>query len=771
MDAGKTMIGGIFQYGRLLEVPFYQRAYVWDTTQWSRFLDDMAYISRTKRPFFFGSIILKEESLSKEDGQFVTQKLIVTDGQQRLTTLMIFMKVLAIKTGNMGGFDAVFCVVDGSPKLLHGKYDHDDFLAVMSKKDLEPFQEDKDTSQILLAFNFFAKEMIAEEYDWQAICQYSLFVNISLLENEDEQQVFDTINTPGVSLSTAELLKNYLFRKDNTDAFERDWVAVFEKDDEQRNYWTQDIFVGRNKRSLIDLFFDAFFQIMVEDKTYSVKAEDKIAYRRVDRLSISIKEFIGSYCGGDKQKFISNMAYYAETFASAIRPEMVDTSIPPTSGIDRINVVMFGLSTTTIMPYVLFVERNVKEQEAKDTIYDLLEAYIMRRIVCHATTKNYNRLFTSLILNRVLDAETLRKELISDENVVDATTYIPGDNELQYNFRNAKLVNLQTKGILYMLESRIRPAMSAVSLFGFNNYSLEHLMPKKWRNHWQHPATEQEKAIRDSDLLTLGNLAIIPKALNSSIRDADWITKLAGKGNKEGLKSCAAGLYTMDHVLDKTEWNEELIHERAQWLYEKAAEIWHIDGITETVIADPEPVSKVESDLGSDEFNTDSNQQTSNRKPSEEGTIYAVRRAYWEFALKKIKERHGSNGAFRNVNTSKEYWLNGYIGLSGFSIGCEMKMDSANVLLVLQNRDRSRNESAYHYLLKRKEQIEEAIGEKLDWWSSDKWKAFYINKSYEGAAGIYRENTWEAAAVFHAEWSKKFYDVIVPLLYEWSSTQ
>ena len=29
MDAGKAMIGGIFQYGRSLEIPFYQRAYVW----------------------------------------------------------------------------------------------------------------------------------------------------------------------------------------------------------------------------------------------------------------------------------------------------------------------------------------------------------------------------------------------------------------------------------------------------------------------------------------------------------------------------------------------------------------------------------------------------------------------------------------------------------------------------------------------------------------------------------------------------------------------
>lgn len=579
MDAGKELIGGIFQYGRLLEIPFYQRAYVWDSTQWSRFLDDMAYISRTKKPFFFGSIILKAEPLSKDDNPSATDKKMVTDGQQRLTTLMIFMKVLAIKTNNLGGFTAVFCLVDGTPKLLHGKYDHDDFLSVMDKSDLTPYPEDKDTSQIIRAFNYFAKELNPQEYEWQTILQYSLFVNINLLENEDEQQVFDTINTPGVSLSTAELLKNYFFKKDNVSAYENDWVSVFEKTDDQRNYWLQDIFVGRNKRPLIDLFFDAFFQIMVEDKQYGVSTEDKIAFRRVDRLAISIKEFISNYCQGDKQQMITKMAYYAESFAAAIRPETVKSSIPPTYGIERMNVIIFGLQNSTLIPYVLYIERNVTDQDSRNAIYAVLESYIMRRIVCHASTKNYNRLFTSLVLNQITDANSLRSELLSNNNSTDATTYIPGDTELFSNFRDAKLVNLQTKGILYMLESKIRPAMSAVSLLGFEVYSLEHLMPKKWRNFWPHPVTDTEKAIRDSDLLTLGNLAIIPQALNASIRDANWDIKLSGKGYKAGLRSCAAGLSTMEEVLSKTEWNEDCIHERAKWLYDKAAEIWHIDGL------------------------------------------------------------------------------------------------------------------------------------------------------------------------------------------------
>ena len=115
------------------------------------------------------------------------------------------------------------------------------------------------------------------------------------------------------------------------------------------------------------------------------------------------------------------------------------------------------------------------------------------------------------------------------------------------------------------------------ALLGFNNYSLEHLMPKKWRNNWGACATEDDAKKRDSLLLTLGNLAIIPQALNASIRDAAWNVKKAGKGqNKPGLLLCASGLYTLHDVLQKNDWNEDEIENRAEWLLANAQNIWKI---------------------------------------------------------------------------------------------------------------------------------------------------------------------------------------------------
>ena len=247
--------------------------------------------------------------------------------------------------------------------------------------------------------------------------------------------------------------------------------------------------------------------------------------------------------------------------------------MPASSGIERLNVIIFGLKTTTLIPYVLFLAQNVNDSADLNKMYGILESYIMRRMVVHASTKNYNRVIYSLLLNAVKDPASLFVFLTKSE---DASTYFPDDEELLHGFQTSRLTNLQTRGILYLLESYIRPANTATTLYGFDGYSLEHLMPKKWRNNWGSCETEELARQRDIKLLTLGNLAIIPQSLNASIRDGSWDTKLAGKGNKPGLKECAAGLSTMYDVLQKESWAEEDIDLRAQWLFEYANKLWFL---------------------------------------------------------------------------------------------------------------------------------------------------------------------------------------------------
>lgn len=573
MKAGEILINGIFNGSRLLEIPFYQRAYVWDDDQWDRFLADMEFVTKTKKPYFLGSIIFKSGKTPNTWDHFSDCKIVI-DGQQRLTTLMIFFKVLCLKENENRLFERDFRLEDDTIVLQHGRNDIAAFDVVMRQEKLEEIPNTVPASQIISAFNYFLKKIDPDKLDRNIIKQNVQFVCIDLLDGEDEQQVFDTINSLGVRLTTAELLKNYFYNKDNVQEYEKNWVAIFERDSETRLYWEQELETGRIKRSLIDIFFDAYFQIFLQDKQYNITAEDKIVYSRVDHLAKSYQDFIDHYCNGEKSVVLGQMAEYAKCFAETFRPEYCNMGLPAAPGIERMNVIMFGLKNTTLIPYILYVAKNVENQNELRKIYGILESYIMKRMIVHAPTKNYNNLFTSLILNGVLDAEAL-KERLNKGN--DATTFVPSDDDLLIGFKTAKLVNLQTRGILYLLEAGIRSAKSSTALLGFNNYSLEHMMPKKWRNNWPECETDALARQRDSMLLTLGNLAIIPQSLNASIRDSSWENKKAGKGvNNPGLSVCAAGLSTIHGALQQDVWDEEKIALRAEWLFEQARSMWDL---------------------------------------------------------------------------------------------------------------------------------------------------------------------------------------------------
>lgn len=572
MKAGEILINGIFNGSRLLEIPFYQRKYVWEKEQWERFLEDMEFITKTNRPYFLGSIILKNGETMGASDEY-SEKRIVIDGQQRLTTLVLFMKVLCLMTDSDDLFRKDFILEKGSIALQHGKNDIDAFSRVVNAASIDEIKKLDANSRIVEAAHFFIDNIKPDKVNRMRVKTYTQFVCIDLLDGEDEQQVFDTINSLGVRLTTAELLKNYFFHRDDLEEYKEKWESVFEKDEETKEYWEQEFEVGRVKRSLIDIFLDSYFQLFVQNKSYDVKAEDKIAYARVGHLSQSYQSFIKEYCNGNKNIVTDPMKEYAENFRLLFNPQACSERMPKAFGMERMNVIIFGLKTTTVIPYIMYIKSKIQDEEQFNRMLQILETYIMRRMIVHATTKNYNNIFTSLILNNIVSEESLIDRL---QNSTETTTYIPNDNELLEGFKSSKLINLQTRGILYFIESTIHPKNAATILLGFDEYSLEHLMPKKWRNNWEACKSEEEAWERDRTLLTLGNLAIIPQSLNASIRDADWDTKRKGKGNNPGLRECAAGLLTVQNVLDVDNWNEDEIKQRAEWLYKKAAAVWSL---------------------------------------------------------------------------------------------------------------------------------------------------------------------------------------------------
>ena len=94
---------------------------------------------------------------------------------------------------------------------------------------------------------------------------------------------------------------------------------------------------------------------------------------------------------------------------------------------------------------------------------------------------------------------------------------------------------------------------------------------------------------------------------------------------------------------------------------------------------------------------------------------------------------------------------------------CVANYNKARVDLTLAHSNKKRNKEAFDYLYSYKSEIETVLGTQISCLRSDDTKGSYIVIRLENVS-IENEADWVQMAKFHAEWSKKFYDVFVPYL-------
>ena len=147
----------------------------------------------------------------------------------------------------------------------------------------------------------------------------------------------------------------------------------------------------------------------------------------------------------------------------------------------------------------------------------------------------------------------------------------------------------------------------------------------------------------------------------------------------------------------------------------------------------------------------------------EPGSRYELRRKFWTYALPIIQKAHGEGGSFSSVNPSKDNWINGFFGINGFYLCCVANYDAARAELIFGRSSKQENKAAFDSLYTHKSEIESKLGVTLQWNRGDNIKSskVYIQLSN---VSIENETDWLQMANFHAEWTKKFFDVIVPYI-------
>ena len=94
---------------------------------------------------------------------------------------------------------------------------------------------------------------------------------------------------------------------------------------------------------------------------------------------------------------------------------------------------------------------------------------------------------------------------------------------------------------------------------------------------------------------------------------------------------------------------------------------------------------------------------------------------------------------------------------------CRANFDCASVQIYFGKSDKEKNKDAFDYLFNHKDEIEEKLGEQIKWERANDIKASFVTYELSGVS-ITNESDWTRMAKFHAEWSKKLCDVILPIL-------
>ena len=228
-------------------IPPFQRAYAWGKTEIERYFNDLICIINSeldpnqhdKLEHFFGTIVIKDEPAG------FAKKSIVVDGQQRLTTTLIFLialRDLEEDINNQKFITQNYLINNSSTfqdkiKLKQVTKDWESYRALVNKE--QPPQ-----SIISNAYKLF-KKLIDERRQINPSINLTHYItalqrmNVAVIflderpfKGEDPQIIFETLNSLGKPLSLSDLIRNYVLlnmdSNNQSDIYEKIWHPKIE---------------------------------------------------------------------------------------------------------------------------------------------------------------------------------------------------------------------------------------------------------------------------------------------------------------------------------------------------------------------------------------------------------------------------------------------------------------------------------------------------------------------------------------------------------------
>ena len=544
-----TFLQGLQQFS----IPIFQRRYSWEEKDCQQLLDDILRVGANDKidSHFLGSIVYIQKKLAPIGS---VPKLLVIDGQQRLTTLSLLLLAFSLaikeKGDDIGTSRKAF-------KIYYLFNDEEDgelrYKLLLTKDDKQTLIDLLEDRYIFLPTN--PSSLLVENYEFfknglKKVDLKTLHTGIEKLKivsiildptTDDPQKIFENLNSTGVNLSEADLIRNYVFMNLEPTFQER----LYE------NYWfPMEQLFGNEYAERFDSFMRDYFILKMGriPSRGAVYEKFKERYPENDNSEqlVEIVEEILHYA-----KYYVNMVLLAEKDPE-LRKHFADLA---------------ELQADASYPFLLEIydDYNQGRIEKADVIkiLQLVESYVFRRAVCGVSTRVMNKLFASL-MNEV-DKNNYLESLNNAFLGMGTNKRYPTDIEFKEAFIHKDVYHFNRRNYLLRKLENYERSKEPID---FPNYTVEHVIPQKLTEEWKQELGEDFQRIHQRWLHKIGNLTLT--GYNSEYGNLTFKEKRDMP--KKGLGF--SPLHLNQGFINTEQWNEDTIIARAEELAEKACKIW-----------------------------------------------------------------------------------------------------------------------------------------------------------------------------------------------------
>lgn len=534
-------------------IPPYQRNYEWTDEQCAVFLDDIIKTSELNRQgknteHFFGTITFFQTEAAF--GQ--PSKLVLIDGQQRITTTMLFLVALRdildekelskfidnkyLKNENISG-ESEYKI-----KLKQVETDWVAYKNIILSEELTDKEKD---SAVYRNYRYFSNKLQDYQSDGNSLHElvekglnkFSVItIELQPEKNlwENPQEIFESMNSLGKPLSLADLVRNYLLlgqsAEDQGFLYNQYWLRIEKTIPGQVSNFIRDYMQAKEKRSFL-------------------KATEN-NYKELYGL------FKRMFSASDARELLKDLSESATVYSY-----LLPYGSCGNKAIDGQLQDLRTINVTTAYSFLLALLSVWKQRLLSDKdIYDILDAFkvycFRRRLIALRAAENKSFPALTARIPELVEAQDKKMKMFEILSKQESNLRLPNDIELSrvletmnfYNFRYCKF-------FLSLVEEKItrsRPDQTDERL------QIEHIMPRKLSGKWLNELGEDYEEIHQKVVDTIGNLTLIRH--NQELGNKTFEEKKKIYEEKAGLQIAKT------EIINHQRWDEDAINERANWL-------------------------------------------------------------------------------------------------------------------------------------------------------------------------------------------------------------